>query len=107
MVRDNFQPRRHRPPFQTVALPQFNARHVLQHGQHGVFIDFAGTDLRIAMRAILQDQIEGRNRGPELKIAHRLQPGFHIIDVSEVFHASILAGAVRRLQISCGKRGQP
>lgn len=107
MALHQLQPRGHRLPVQFLQFGQFDACHVLEHDQHGALVDLAGTDLRVAMRTILQDQIVRGNRCPELKIVHGRQPGFDLINVLKVFHASILPSMDKRLQIPSGKRGKP
>lgn len=101
------QPRRRGLPFKPLQFGQFNTGHVFEHNQHGVLVDLAGTDLCVAMLTILQDQIVRGNRRPELKVVHRIKPGFDLIDVLESFHGPILPGTGDGLQISGGKRGEP
>ena len=105
MALHQLHPRRHRFPVQLLQLGQFDTRHVLEHNQHGVFVDFARSKLRIAMLTILQNQIVGRDSCPEFQIVHRLKPGFNLIDVFEDFHGSIVPSLKCRAQISSGKRG--
>lgn len=100
-------PRRRRLPVQLLQFGQFDPRHVLEHNQRGVFVDFARSKLRVAMRTILQNQIVGRYGRPKLQIVHRLKPGFKLIDMFEDFHGSIVPSLKVPRQISNGKRGQP
>ena len=105
MALHQLHPRRCRFPVQLLRFRQFDPRHVLEHNQHGVFVNFARSKLRIAMRTILQDQIVGRDGRPEFQIVHRLKPGFNLIDVFEDFHGSIVPSLKWAAQISNGKRG--
>lgn len=107
MALHQLHPRRRRLPFQTMPFGQLNPRHVLEHNHYRCFINLAGSDLTVAMRPILQDQIIRSNRRPELKIVHGFQPGFNIIDIFELLHGSIVPSADKHLQISVGKRGKP
>ncbi len=107
MALHQLHPGRRRLPFQTKPFGQLNPRHVLEHNHYCCFINLAGCDLTVAMRAILQDQVIGSNCRPEFKIVHGFQPGFNIIDIFELLHGSIVQSANKHLQISVGKRGKP
>lgn len=96
-------PWRCRLPSQLLQSGQFDTRHVLEHDQHGFFINFSRCDLGVAMGAILQSQIVGGNGYPEFQITHGLKPGFNFIDVFENFHGPILSNQRSRLQILARK----
>lgn len=92
-------------PVQVLLLADFHAYHSFEHIQHKRLIDFTIFDLVIAMRAVLQNQIKGRNGKPKPLVVHRGYPFFNLIQIFEISHASKIPNLDAAMQKVEPKRG--
>ena len=105
MAHNQSHPRRRQSSFETLNLREFHSRHVFKHLQYDLFRTFAGSDLIIAMPAILQNQIVRGNGRPKLKIAHWRYPLIDFFYVFKLLHVWSVPNLHIQLQISEHRRG--
>lgn len=104
-VMDETQHRAGRFALQLVTPAKLVGRHRLETDQDGFPVDHARSDLGVADMTVLQHQAVGTDGKPELFVVHRLEPAFHIVNVSKLFHPAIVSNRSDEMQICPAKGG--
>lgn len=76
--------------FQAQRFGQFHLGHPFEHAQYQGRVDVPLGNQIVAMVAVLQDQVIGRDCLPEGQIVQRLKPLFYVLNIFENDHAVIL-----------------